>query len=55
MARGAMVRYMAQRRIEDVEELKEFDQMGYGYQEELSKEDRLVFVKPGKEKNPLDK
>ena len=55
MARGAMVRYMAQRRIEDVEELKEFDQMGYGYREELSKEDRLVFVKPGKEKNPLDK
>lgn len=55
MARGAMVRYMAQRQTEDVEELKEFDQMGYRYREDLSKEDRLVFVKPGKEKIPLDK
>lgn len=51
MARGAMVRYMAQRQVEDVEELKEFDQIGYGYREDLSKEDRLVFVK-GKGKNP---
>ncbi len=44
MARGAMVRYLAERQAEDVEQLKDFNLMGYGYREELSGEDRLVFV-----------
>lgn len=45
MARGEMVRFMAERHIEDPEELKEFDVDHYRYSEELSKEDLLVFVR----------
>lgn len=44
MARGAMVRYMAEHQIEDVEGLKAFDLMGYEYREELSDENTMVFV-----------
>jgi len=44
MARGAMVRYMAEHQVECVEDLKGFSWMGYRYEEELSKEDCLIFV-----------
>lgn len=44
MARGAMVRYMAEHQVEEPEQLKSFDLMGYKYREDLSREDRLVFV-----------
>lgn len=44
MARGAMVRYMAEHQVECVEDLKGFSWMGYQYEEELSKEDCLIFV-----------
>lgn len=54
MARGTMVRYMAEHQIENAEELKDFNRMGYGYREDLSGEDSLVFVKET-EKIPLDK
>ncbi len=47
MARGSMVRYMAEHQVEDTEQLKGFEQMGYEYREDLSETDRLVFVKPG--------
>lgn len=42
-ARGLMARYVIRNRIEDVEDLKDFDDEGYGYRPELSSEDRLVF------------
>lgn len=45
MARGEMVRFMAQRRIEGTEELKDFDRLGYRFNEELSGENELVFLK----------
>lgn len=45
MARGEMVRFMAQRQIEQVEELKCFDRLGYRFCEELSTENELVFLK----------
>ncbi len=42
-ARGLMARYVIRNRIEDAEDLKDFDDEGYGYRPELSSEDRLVF------------
>lgn len=44
MARGEMVRFMAQQRIGRVEELRRFD-VGYRFCEELSGERELVFLK----------
>lgn len=43
MARGEMVRYMAEKRIEDPEELKGFDRLGYIYREDISSDSELVF------------
>lgn len=45
MARGMMVHYAVKNRITSVEELKGFDYEGYSYQEELSGEEELVFVR----------
>lgn len=45
MARGEMVRYMAERGIEDVEEIKEFNYLNYSYSEEHSKENEFVFLR----------
>ena len=45
MARGQMVRWMAERKIEDPEDLRSFDQLGYCFREELSSENRYVFLK----------
>lgn len=45
MARGEMVRYMAENQIERVEDIKEFDRLGYAYAEELSDENTYVFLK----------
>ena len=42
-ARGLMARYVIRNRVESVEELKDFDDEGYGFRPELSSEDRLVF------------
>ncbi len=50
MARGEMVRFMAERRIEKPEEIKGFNRLGYGFQEGLSTETEYVFVKSGKGK-----
>lgn len=48
MARGEMVRYMAENQIEEVEDLKAFNRLGYQFQEELSTKQDLVFErKPG--------
>ena len=45
MARGEMVRYLAETGGENLEAVRAFDRMGYRLREELSREDRLVFVK----------
>jgi len=43
MARGAFVRWMAENRIEDAEEIRNFDR-GYAYAPEYSGESRYVFL-----------
>jgi hypothetical protein len=43
MARGEMVRFMAENRIEDPEEIKNFDRLGYRYREDLSSAAELIF------------
>lgn len=45
MARGEMVRYMAEQEIEDVRQVRAFDRLGYGFEEELSSEAEYVFIK----------
>ena len=43
MARGEMVRYMAEMQIEDPVELKKFDRLGYIYRDGLSTDLEYVF------------
>ena len=43
-ARGLMVRYIAQERVTTLEQLKGFQKGGYHFCEELSHENKLVFV-----------
>ncbi len=43
MARGEMVRYMAEKDIEDPEEIKSFEKLGYVFRDELSNEKEYVF------------
>ncbi len=50
MARGEMVRFMAERKIKQPQEIKEFSCLGYEFKEELSTDTEYVFGKPGKEK-----
>ncbi len=45
MARGEMVRYMAEHRIESVDEIKQFDRQDYRFCPEHSSEDEFVFQK----------
>lgn len=45
MARGEMVRYMAEKGSQDPREIKRFDHMGYRFQNDLSDERQYVFVK----------
>ncbi len=44
MARGEMVRFLAENQVEDLEEIKEFCELGLGYVPELSGEDRICFA-----------
>ena len=44
MARGQMVRWMAEHKIEGPEDLRVFDQLGYRFHEELSTENQYVFL-----------
>jgi cytoplasmic iron level regulating protein YaaA (DUF328/UPF0246 family) len=44
-ARGAMARYIIQRRLTDAEALTEFDTGGYQYRRDLSEADKPVFVR----------
>ena len=45
MARGEMVRWMAENQVEDVQELKQFEGLGYRFHPELSSEEEYVFLK----------
>lgn len=47
MARGEMVRFMAERKIEDPQEMKAFDRLGYIYRDDLSCETEYVFERRG--------
>ncbi len=44
MARGEMVAYMAEQNIEDPEDLKGFDRLGYRYSSDHLSPDRFVFL-----------
>lgn len=44
MARGEMVRFMAENQVTSVEQMKDFCCMNYHYAEEFSKADRMVFT-----------
>lgn len=50
MARGEMVRFMAENAINAPEDIKNFQRLGYEYREELSGETEYVFVKKSAEK-----
>ena len=45
MARGEMVRYMAQNQITDPEKIKAFDHLGYRFDAERSNENKFVFIR----------
>ena len=45
MARGQMVRLMADNNVRDPEEIKNFDVLGYRYNEDISDEDNYYFIK----------
>lgn len=45
MARGEMVRYMAEKQVTCPEEMKKFDRLGYHFCEELSLQREYVFLK----------
>ena len=45
MARGEMIRFMAENNIEDTEGIKRFDRLDYVYKEELSDYNNYVFIK----------
>ena len=45
MARGDMVRYMAENRIEDPEDCKRYNRMGYRFSPEVSSDLNWVFVR----------
>ena len=45
MARGEMVRFMAEKHVEDPAEMKKFDRLGYAYSEEKSTLNTYVFIR----------
>ena len=45
MARGEMVRFMAEEQITDPKELKKFERLNYRFREELSTESKYVFIR----------
>ena len=44
MARGEMLRYMAENNVQEPEQLKAFDRLRYKYSEKYSDKDNLVFI-----------
>lgn len=51
MARGAMVRYMAERGVQRPEELQEFRGLGYSFEPLLSGKDKYVFLSTERKEN----
>lgn len=45
MARGEMVRFMAENQIKDLEQIKKFDRLDYSFRPDLSDSDNIIFVK----------
>ncbi|MBR0365307.1 MAG: peroxide stress protein YaaA [Clostridia bacterium] len=45
MARGEMVRYMAENNITDIKDMQSFDRLGFRYSDEYSQPDQYVFLK----------
>ncbi|SDI15385.1 peroxide stress protein YaaA [Desulfosporosinus hippei] len=45
MARGEMVRFMAENTVDDLSEIKKFHRLGFEYKDELSDKNTFVFVK----------
>jgi len=43
MARGEMVRFMAEHQIERAEEIKKFDRLGYAFREDISTDTEYIF------------
>ena len=54
MARGEMVRYMAEHQISDPEDIRSFDRLDYAFSTERSDENTYVFIKRGKTPCSLD-
>lgn len=50
MARGEMVRFMAEHQIENAEEIKKFDRLGYMFRQDISTEKEYIFERIGNEK-----
>lgn len=51
MARGEMVRYMAENLVEDPMQIKKFDRLGYWFRDDLSSESEYVFERETGNKN----
>ena len=45
MARGEMIRFMAENNIENAEDIKSFNRLDYVYKENLSQDNNYVFIK----------
>ncbi len=45
MARGEMVRYMAENQVENIEDIRKFDRLGYSFSQEHSDENTYVYIK----------
>jgi len=45
MARGEMVRFMAENKIENVEDIKKFNYLNYAFAEDISDENTYIFIK----------
>ncbi len=45
MARGEMVRYLAENQVETIEKIKDFHMLGLSYCRELSSQEKMCFVK----------
>ena len=45
MARGAMVKYLAQNQISDIQDIKNFNDLGYKFDEKISDLNNLKFVR----------
>jgi cytoplasmic iron level regulating protein YaaA (DUF328/UPF0246 family) len=54
MARGEMVRYMAEQQIKDPEHIKQFQRLDYSFDTAKSTEETFVFVRKGAQECSLD-